>query len=272
MKKTTNFNLYNITKILLIFFVISWFIILVIFPVYGIIQEILKYNISEIIDSITSETSLHSFKLTFLITLITVFINVIIGIIVSLVIVKHRFKGKLLIEGLIDLPFAVSPVVAGFMLIILFGPSGWLGKWFINHNIKIIYAFPSMLLATLFVTFPFVIREIVPVLKEYGLEQEEAAIILGANKWQNFWYITLPSIKWGVIYGITLTIARSIGEFGAVAVVSGNILKQTQTATLNIHQQFTDFNYIGAFSSALVLAIISFLILTFIEHFFKNKV
>ena len=184
---------------------------------------------------------------------------------------QQDFRGKLFLEGLLDLPFAVSPVVAGFMFIILFGPKGWLGNWFHAYNIKIIYALPGMIIATLFVTLPFVAREVIPVLSEYGLEQEEAAYILGASKWQTFWRVTLPSIKWGLIYGITLTIARSIGEFGAVLVVSGSIINRTQTATLHIHQQFTDFNYSGAFSAAMVLALLSFTILIIMKCLYKKK-
>ena len=184
---------------------------------------------------------------------------------------KDKFFGKLLLEGTIDLPFAVSPVVAGFMLIILYGPKGWLGGFFSAHGIKIIYAFPGMMLATLFVTLPFVIREVVPVLKEFGVQQEESAYVLGATRWQTFRRVTLPSIKWGLAYGVTLTIARSIGEFGAILVVSGSIIRKTQTATLHIHQQFTDLDYSGAFAAAVVLAFCSFLILTLVQTINKRK-
>jgi sulfate transport system permease protein len=197
--------------------------------------------------------------------------NTLIGVILALVLVKQNFKGKFFFEGLVDLPFAVSPVVAGFMFIILFGPRGWIGNWFDAHQIKIIYAFPGMLIATLFVTLPFVCREVIPVLKEFGLNQEEAAYVLGASRWQTFWRVTLPSIKWGLVYGITLTIARSIGEFGAVLVVSGNVIHKTQTATLHIHQEFTDFNYAGAFSAAIVLALLSFFILTTMQRIYRRK-
>jgi sulfate transport system permease protein len=189
----------------------------------------------------------------------------------AIVFARYNFKGKLLLESLIDLPFAVSPVVAGFMFIILFGPGGWIGSWFESVDIKIIYALPGMIIATLFVTLPFVVREILPILREFGREQEEAAATLGAGGWQTFWLVTLPSIKWGLTYGITLTIARSIGEFGAVLVVSGAIINKTQTATLHIHDQFTDLNYAGAFSAALVLAIFSFVILSLIQYIYKKR-
>lgn len=261
----------NRGKIILIFLVVLWFIVLVMVPIYGILKQVVRNGMSIFIASVSTPAAGHSFKLTLLLTITAIVINTIFGTIVALVLVKQNFRGKLFVEGLLDLPFAVSPVVAGFMFIILFGPKGWLGNWFNAYNIKIIYALPGMIIATLFVTLPFVAREVIPVLSEFGLEQEEAAYILGASKWQTFWRVTLPSIKWGLVYGITLTIARSIGEFGAVLVVSGSIINRTQTATLHIHQQFTDFNYSGAFSAAMVLALLSFTILIIMKCLYKNK-
>jgi sulfate transport system permease protein len=261
----------NIGKWLLIIAVIAWFSQLILFPLYGIIKETIKNGLSIFVTSLSSPASLHSFWLTLIITIIAVIINTILGIVLAVVFASRNFKGKLLLESLVDLPFAVSPVVAGFMFIILFGPNGWIGSWFEHINIKIIYALPGMIIATLFVTLPFVVREILPILREFGKEQEEAAATLGANKWQTFWWVTLPSIKWGLTYGITLTIARSIGEFGAVLVVSGSIINKTQTATLRIHDQFTDLNYAGAFSAALVLAVFSFVILTLIQFLYKKR-
>ena len=258
-------------KYILFTVVIGWFILLIITPVYGIMKEAFKNGFNVFLSSITTPAARHAFMMTLWITISTVIINTVFGVILALVLVKHRFRGKLFFEGLVDLPFAVSPVVAGFMLIILFGPNGWIGSWFDAHNIKIVYAFPGMLLATLFVTLPFVAREVIPVLKEFGLNQEEAAYVLGASKWQTFWKVTLPSIKWGLIYGITLTIARSIGEFGAVLVVSGSIIKKTQTTTLHIHQEFTDFNFVGAFSAAIFLALVSFIILSTMHFIYKRN-
>ncbi len=258
-------------KYILFTVVIGWFILLIITPVYGIMKEAFKNGFNVFLSSITTPTARHAFMMTLWITISTIIINTVFGVILALVLVKHRFRGKLFFEGLVDLPFAVSPVVAGFMLIILFGPNGWIGSWFDAHNIKIVYAFPGMLLATLFVTLPFVAREVIPVLKEFGLNQEEAAYVLGASKWQTFWKVTLPSIKWGLIYGITLTIARSIGEFGAVLVVSGSIIKKTQTTTLHIHQEFTDFNFVGAFSAAIFLALVSFIILSTMHFIYKRN-
>lgn len=261
----------DIVRWLLIIFVLLWFFILILFPLWGIIKETIKNGLATFIASINSPASLHSFWLTFIITLLAVIINTVVGVVLAIVFARNHFKGKLLLESLIDLPFAVSPVVAGFMFIILFGPGGWIGSWFESVNIKIIYALPGMIIATLFVTLPFVVREILPTLREFGREQEESAATLGAGGWQTFWLVTLPSIKWGLTYGVTLTIARSIGEFGAVLVVSGAIINKTQTATLHIHEQFSDLNYAGAFSAALVLAIFSFVILSLIQYIYKKR-
>lgn len=258
-------------RYVLIMLVVAWFIVLTMLPVYGIIKETFKNGWHIFITSLTTSASQHSFLMTLWITVGTIIINTLFGVILAIVLVKQHFRGKLLFEGFVDLPFAVSPVVAGFMFIVLFGPKGWIGNWFEAHQLKIVYAFPGMLIVTLFVTLPFVAREVIPVLREFGLQQEEAAYVLGASRWQTFWKVTLPSIKWGLAYGVTLTIARSIGEFGAVLVVSGSIINKTQTATLHIHQEFTDFNYAGAFSAAVFLAIISFLILTTMQYVYKGK-
>ena len=261
----------RIGKNLLIIFVILWFFCLILLPLIGIIREAFRDGWQVFWTKLISKEAIHSFYLTFWITLTSVILNTFFGIILAITLVKQKFRGKLFFEGLVDLPFAVSPVVAGFMFILLFGPKGWIGNWFESGGIKIVYAFPGMLIATLFVTLPFVAREIIPVLKEFGLQQEEAAYVLGASRWQTFWRVTIPSIKWGLAYGVTLTIARSIGEFGAVLVVSGSIINKTQTATLHIHQQFTDFNYVGAFSAAILLAVTSFLILTVMQCLYRRK-
>lgn len=261
----------RIGKNLLIIFVILWFFCLILLPVIGIIKEAFRDGWQVFWTKLISSEAIHSFYLTFWITLASVILNTFFGIILAITLVKQKFRCKLFFEGLVDLPFAVSPVVAGFMFILLFGPKGWIGNWFESGGIKIVYAFPGMLIATLFVTLPFVAREIIPVLKEFGLQQEEAAYVLGASRWQTFWRVTIPSIKWGLAYGVTLTIARSIGEFGAVLVVSGSIINKTQTATLHIHQQFTDFNYVGAFSAAILLAVTSFLILTVMQCLYRRK-
>lgn len=250
---------------------LSWFSILILFPLWGIFKETVKSGLSTFVTSLSTPSSLHAFMLTVVITTLAVVINTVIGTIMAVVFARQNFKGKLFMESLLDLPFAVSPVVAGFMFILLFGPNGWIGSWFESMNIKIIYALPGMVIATLFVTLPFVAREILPILREFGREQEEAAATLGASQWLTFRRVTFPSIKWGLAYGVTLTIARSIGEFGAVLVVSGSIINKTQTATLMIHDQFTGFNYAGAFSAAMVLAVVSFIILNVIHIVYEKK-
>jgi len=251
--------------------VMAWFAMLILFPLWGIVRETFRYSWTAILDTLQSPSSLHAFWMTLILTVCSVVVNTVLGTISALVLSRQRFFGKVLLESCIDLPFAISPVVAGFMLILLFGPRSWLGSVLESVNLKVVYAFPGMLLATLFVTMPFVIKEILPVLRAFGVEQEESAAVLGANKWQTFRRVTLPSIRWGLGYGITLTIARSIGEFGAVLVVSGSIMQRTQTATLRVHDQFTDLNYAGAFSAALALALVSFGILNFIQYTNRRK-
>ena len=179
--------------------------------------------------------------------------------------VRQRFWGRALLDGVVDLPFAVSPVVAGLMLIVLYGPEGWLGRWLERRGFRVVYAVPGMILATLFVTVPFVVRELVPILRELGEEHEQAAYTLGAGRWRTFWSVTLPSIRWGVAYGVTLTVARSLGEFGAVLVVSGNLIGQTQTATLYVHDGIESFHTEGAYAASLVLAAVSFVLLVGME-------
>jgi sulfate transport system permease protein len=261
----------DMARFVLITLSLLWFFMLILFPLWGIVRETFKTGFTVFTQFLTSPSALHSFWLTLVVTLAAVVFNTVLGTVMAIVLSRQNFKGKLFMESLLDLPFAVSPVVAGFMLILLFGPNGWIGSWFESMNIKIIYALPGMIIATLFVTLPFTAREILPVLREFGREQEEAAATLGASRWQTFWRVTLPSIKWGLAYGMTLTIARSIGEFGAVLVVSGSIINKTQTATLLIHDQFTSFNYAGAFSASLIMAIISFVILNVIHIFYAKK-
>ena len=258
-------------EVALVTVVIVWVCMLILMPLYGIVKEACTSGLFSGLISITRPDALHSFYLTLMLTVGAVVVNTFFGIVLAIVLVRQEFKGKLALNGLIDLPFAVSPIVAGFMFITLYGPYGWIGSLFEAQGVKIIYAFPGMMIATLFVTFPFVVREVVPVLREYGVEQEEAAFVLGATKWQTFWKVTLPSIKWGLVYGITLTVARSIGEFGAVMVVSGAIINKTQTATLFTHQQFTNFDYSGAFAAAVVLASVSFITLVIMQYIQKRK-
>lgn len=242
-----------------------YFGILILLPILWMFKEAVAQGPASFMQALSTPEARHAFWLTGLLTSGAVLINTCFGVIIAYVLVRHRFRGKGLLNALVDLPFALSPVIAGYMLILLFGPDGWLGPLAASSGVKIVFALPGMLLATLFVTLPFVIREVGPVLSELGREQDDAAFTLGASRWHTFWTVTLPSIKWGLLYGITLTIARAIGEFGAVLVVSGNVIRQTQTATLYIHQSCTDFEENAAFAAAAVLAMISFIILMISE-------
>jgi sulfate/thiosulfate transport system permease protein len=249
---------------------LGWFAVLVLFPVLALLGEAFQAGPAAFLKGLEGEAARHAFWLTLWITTLAVVINTVMGLLLAIVLVRHKFPGKTLFDGIVDLPFAVSPVVAGFMFIVLFGSQGLLGRWFEAGGIKIIFALPGVVLATLFVTLPFVTREVVPLLREMGREPEEVAYTLGASRWLTFRRVTLPTIRWGLVYGVTLTIARALGEFGAVLVVSGNIIKRTQTATLHIHQEFTDFNYQGAFSAAVVLGGISFILLLLVEIWKKK--
>jgi sulfate transport system permease protein len=212
--------------------------------------------------AITAPETIEAFKLTLLVAGIAVVVNTIFGIVCALVIVRGNIPGRGLLNAFIDLPLALSPVIVGFSLVALYGVNGWFG-WFQDNGYEVLFATPSIVLATIFVTLPFVAREVVPTLREIGTEQEQAAQTLGASGWQTFWRITLPCIRWAVVYGVVLTAARAIGEYGAVAVVSGNIVGETQTATLRVEDayQFAYGNYAPAYGIAFVLAATAILIL-----------
>jgi sulfate transport system permease protein len=243
----------------------GYFAVLLIGPTAYLCREAFKDGAGTFWTEVTRPEALHGFALTAEITAIVLVVNLIFGTVTALVLARHTFPGRALLSGLIDLPFAVSPVIAGFMLVLLFGPDTVLGAFFGAMNIKILYAFPAMVLATLFVTFPFIVRELTPLLQTIGTDSEEAARTLGASEWRVFWTVTLPAVRWGLIYGATLTVARAIGEFGAVLVVAGNILLLTQTATLHIYQSYVDFNYVGAYAVATMLIAVSFVILILLE-------
>jgi sulfate transport system permease protein len=212
-------------------------------------------------DALTTPETIHAFKLTLIITAIAVPVNTVFGIVCALAIVRKRFWGKGLLNAFIDLPLALSPVVVGLSLFLLYGEDGWFGGWLNEHGVQVLFALPSMVIATIFVSLPFVAREVVPTLREIGDEQEQAAFTLGANGWQTFWRITLPSIRWAVIYGVILTTARCLGEYGAVAVVSGRLQGQTETATLRVQERWEAFDVAGAYAISIVLAMIAILVL-----------
>jgi sulfate/thiosulfate transport system permease protein len=207
--------------------------------------------------AITQPDALHALWLTVLIALIAVPANTVFGVLMAMLIVRRRWRGKTLASALIDLPLALSPVVVGLSLVLVWGQNGWFGGWLGDQGVKIIFALPGMVLATIFVSLPFVVREVVPVLRAAGTEQEQAAATLGASPFQTFWRITLPAIRWGVAYGVVLTTARCLGEFGAVAVVSGKISGSTETLTLYVENKFQRFDVVDAYSASVVLAVLA---------------
>jgi sulfate transport system permease protein len=226
-------------------------------PVGLVFYRTFEHGLGAVYDSVTTPAAIHAFWLTIEIAVIAVPLNTIFGVLTAMALVRGRFPGKNLVEAIIDLPFAVSPVVIGLSLILVYGHSGWLGTWLVDHGIQVIFAVPGMVLATIFVSLPFVVREVAPVLREIGDEQEQAAATLGANARQTFRRITLPAIRWGIAYGVVLSTARAIGEFGAVSVVSGKISGQTETLTLLVEKRFQNFDLAGAYAASALLALIA---------------
>jgi sulfate/thiosulfate transport system permease protein len=239
------------------FFAVGYLSMLLLIPVGMIFYRAFEHGAGAAFDAVTTPEALHAFYLTILIAVIAVGANTIFGIGCALLLVRTRFRGKALLNAAVDLPFAISPVVIGLSLYLLYGREGWFGGWLLDNGIQILFSLPGMVLATIFVSLPFVVREVVPVLHEIGDEQEQAAQTLGANWWQTFRRITLPAIRWGVAYGVVLATARALGEFGAVAVVSGRVSGQTETAPLWVWREFGQFNLTGAYTASLVLALIA---------------
>jgi sulfate/thiosulfate transport system permease protein len=231
--------------------------VLILTPVLALIYGAFRNGVGAILDSLLQPEVLAAFWLTIKISLIVVVIHAVMGTMVAWVLVRDRFPGRTLINGLIDVPFAISPVVIGYMLLLLFGRTGLLAPVLNALGIKVAFAVPGMVLATLFVTLPFTIRELIPVLENLGISQEQAAATMGASGWQIFWRVTFPALRWGFIYGVTLTFARALGEFGAVLVVGGGVQGRTETATLFIYRALDERNYVGAYSAALVLGLMS---------------
>ena len=245
--------------------------ILVIAPLIGIALAAFSAGWSTIVSTLKQPDVLHAFYLTGVITVITVIVTSVFGVIVALVIARDRFPGRALMSALVDLPLAVSPVIVGLMAVVLFGLGGWFEPWFTSHGIRILFAVPSMVIVTIFICIPFVIREVVPVLQEVGVTEEEAARTLGASAFQTFFRVTLKNIRWGLLYGIALTTARSIGEIGAVLIVSGQITGQTETATLYVLRAFDQFQDQQGYIVALTLALVSIVLLVLIEIFKRRQ-
>ena len=226
-------------------------------PVAMVFFRTFEHGLAPAWHAVTTPAAQHAFWLTCEMVAIAVPLNTIFGISLALALVRGRWRGKTLVSAIVDLPFAVSPVVVGLALILVYGNTGWIGTWFADNGIRVIFSTPGMVLATIFVSLPFVVREVVPVLREIGIEQEDAARTLGASPAQTFRRITLPAIRWGVAYGVILTTARALGEFGAVAVVSGKIEGQTETMTLFVEQRFQAFDLTGAYAASVVLALLA---------------
>jgi sulfate transport system permease protein len=239
------------------FLALGYLAVLLLVPIGIVLFRTFEPGIGEVWSSITTPAAVHAFWLTIEITAIAVPLNTAFGIVAALVLVRSRVRGKRVLEALIDLPFAISPVVIGLALVLLYGRQGWLGPTLTDAGIQVIFSLPGMVLATIFVCLPFVVREVVPVLREIGDEQEQAAATLGASRWQAFRRITLPALRWGVAYGVVLSTARAIGEFGAVSVVSGKIAGETVTLPLLVENRFSNFDLAGAYAASALMAVIA---------------
>lgn len=226
-------------------------------PLAAVFTEALRKGFNTYITALSDSDALSSIKLTVIAAGIAVPFNLVFGVAAAWAIAKFEFRGKSILITLIDLPFAVSPVIAGLIYVLIFGLQGWFGEWLIDHDMKVIFAIPGIVLATVFVTFPFVARELIPLMQAQGKDEEEAALVLGASGWQILWRITLPNVKWGLLYGVILTNARAMGEFGAVSVVSGHIRGLTNTMPLHVEILYNEYNYAAAFAVASLLAVLA---------------
>ena len=243
-------------------------------PLFAVFSEALAQGVPVYLEALKEPETRSAIWLTILIALAVLPFNIAFGVAAAWAIAKFDFRGKSLLITLIDLPFAVSPVVAGLVFILLFGAQGTFGPWLSAHEIKIIFAVPGMIIATLFITFPFIARELIPLMQAQGKEEEEAAVSLGASGWQMFWRVTLPNIKWGLLYGVILSNARAMGEFGAVSVVSGHIRGETNTLPLHVEILYNEYNAIGAFAAASILALLALVTLvakTIVEWRMKKE-
>jgi sulfate transport system permease protein len=248
-------------RLLLRFIALGYLAAVLLVPVGAVIWRAFGDGLAPVWQAVTTPDALHAFWLTTLIAAIAVPLNTVFGVACAVVLVRQRFWGRRLLDAVIDLPFAISPVVIGLALILVYGQAGWLGSWLAERGIQVIFSLPGMVIATVFVSLPYVVREVTPVLREVGTEQEEAAWTLGASPLRSFLRVTLPSIRWGVAYGVVLTTARALGEFGAVSIVSGRLAGQTETLTLYVENRFEGFDLVGAYAAALVLAALALLIL-----------
>jgi sulfate transport system permease protein len=229
----------------------------IVLPLAAVFAQAFDKGWAAYLAAIREPDTLSAIRLSLLVAVISVPLNVVFGVAAAWALTKFRFRGRNVLVSLIDIPFAVSPVVSGLIYVLVFGAQGWLGTWLAAHDIRIIFAVPGIILATTFVTFPFVARELIPLMESQGTDEEEAALVLGASGWQMFFKITLPNIKWGVLYGVVLCTARALGEFGAVSVVSGHIRGETNTLPLHVEILYNEYNYAGAFAVASLLSAIA---------------
>ena len=243
---------YTLVGISLVFL----FLFLVL-PLAAVFAEALRKGFDAYWEALKEPDAWSAIRLTLITALIAVPLNLVFGVAAAWCIAKYEFKGKSVLTTLVDLPFSVSPVVAGLVYVLMFGAQGWFGPWLQEHDVKVIFAVPGIVLATIFVTFPFIARELIPLMQAQGNEEEQAAIVLGATGWQTFWYVTLPNIKWGLIYGVILCNARAMGEFGAVSVVSGHIRGQTNTMPLHVEILYNEYQSVAAFAVASLLALLA---------------
>jgi len=248
-------------KVLVLSLVAAFLGLVLVLPLVSVFAEALRQGMGPALAAISTPDAIASIKLTLLTAAVAVPFNIVFGVAAAWAVAKHEFWGKSLLISLIDVPFSVSPVVAGLIYVLIFGSHGWFGSWLIDHNIKIIFAVPGIMLATLFVTFPFVARELIPLMQEQGVDEEEAAASMGAGGWITLWRVTTPNIRWGLLYGVLLCNARAMGEFGAVSVVSGHIRGLTNTMPLHVEILYNEYDFVGAFSVAALLCLLSILTL-----------
>ncbi len=242
---------------LLIALALGFMFLFLVLPLAAVFAEALRKGWGAYWAALQEPDAWSAVRLTLLTAAVAVPLNLVFGVAAAWAIAKYEFKGKAFLTTLVDLPFSVSPVVAGLIYVLVFGAQGWLGPWLAEHDIKIVFAVPGIILATVFVTFPFIARELIPLMQAQGNDEEQAAIVLGASGWQTFWYVTLPNIKWGLIYGVILCNARAMGEFGAVSVVSGHIRGQTNTMPLHVEILYNEYQSVAAFAVASLLALLA---------------
>ena len=236
---------------------LSFIGLFLVLPLAAVFAEALRQGLGAYLEGLREPDAWSAIKLTLITAVIAVPLNLVFGVAAAWCIAKYEFKGKAFLITLIDLPFSISPVVAGLMYVLVFGANGWFGSWLAANDIKIIFAVPGIVLATVFVTFPFIARELIPLMQAQGNDDEQAAIVLGASGWQTFWHVTLPNIKWGLLYGVILCNARAMGEFGAVSVVSGHIRGQTNTIPLHVEILYNEYQSVAAFAAASLLALLA---------------